>query len=394
MEDLSSQESEKRESPSSVAVDKNERTEHLVAEQALLDTSNKETVESASGDGAHGSNENKKKKTKKKKKKAADTSGNIEVAENTSYEKNRDDNEGHAPSNPQGHSNSSMSMGSAVELKGDCTPVSEASPGRLSAENEITQEGISRRKRKKKKKKKSGITDPVLSTCDNDAHAGNWSDSTSIVAKASEPNKASITEDSQQLRGYKNDIEENNKQSEMTLEGANSNVDSNPISCNQTEANSSCPIEGDFPDIVGDNSLSPVKEKKKKKKKKKQENDSQQPISGTSSGTGTVTENEFVADIEIFSETSTPKEGLSGQKIVKEPRSCLEKAVELTTAGPDSFPPLMQDENLSTAEATTMKGSDFEDTKDSSKKDKAVRKDMDKQDEEPNFANPLLVKEM
>ena len=54
----------------------------------------------------------------------------------------------------------------------------------------------------------------------------------------------------------------------------------------------------------------------------------------------------------------------------------------------------MQDENLGTAEATTMKGSDFEVTKDSSRKDKAVRKDKDKQDEKPNYANHLLVKEM
>lgn len=180
----------------------------------------------------------------------------------------------------------------------------------------------------------------------------------------------------------------------MTREGANSNVDSNPISHNQTEANSSCPIEGDFPDVAGDNSLSPVKKKKKKKKKKKQETDSQPPISATSSGTGTVTENKFVADTEILSGTSTPKDGSS--KIVKEPISCLEKAAELTTAGSDAFPPLMQDENLSTAEATTMKGSDFEVTKDSSRggKNKAGSKDKDKQDEKPNYADPLLVKEM
>ena len=393
MEDLSSQESEKRESQSSVAVDKNERTEPLVGEQASLDTSNKETVESANVDGAHGSTENKKKK-KKKKKKAANASGNIEVAENASYEKNRDESEVYAPSNPQGQSNSSTSMGAAVELV-DCKPVSEASPGLPSAENEIPQESISCTKKKKKKKKRTGIADPALSACDEGAHSGNGSDSTSIVAEASsQPNKTSVTEESHQLSGDRKDIEEKNKRSEMTREGANSNVDSNPISHNQTEANSSRPIEGDFPDVAGDNSLSPVKKKKKKKKKKKQETDSQQPISATSSGTGTVTENEFVTDIEILSGTSTPKEGSSSQKIVKEPISCLEKAAELTTTGSDAFPPLMQDENLSRAEATTMKGSDFEVTKDSSRKNKAGSKDKDKQDEKPNYADPLLVKEM
>ena len=98
MQDLSRQESEKRESLSSVAADKSEGTEHLVGEQPLLDTS-KETVESADGDGAYGSKQNnKKKKKKKKKKKTADASASVEVAENTSYEENRDESEGHAPS--------------------------------------------------------------------------------------------------------------------------------------------------------------------------------------------------------------------------------------------------------------------------------------------------------
>ena len=386
MEDLSRQESEKRESQSSVAADKIEGTEHLVGEQPLLDTS-KETIESADGDGAYGSNQNKKKK--KKKKKTADASASVEVAENTSYEENRDESEGHASSNPQGQSNSSTSMGAAVELI-DCKPVSEASPGLPSAENKIPRESTKKKKKKKKKKRTE-----IASTCDEGAHAGNGSDSTSIVAEASsQPNKTSVTEESRQLSGDRNDIEEKNKHSEMTREGANSNVDSNPISCNHTEVNSSCPMEGDFPDLAEDNSLSPVKKKKKKKKKKKQETDSQQPISETSSGTGTVTENEFVADIEILSGTSTQKEGSPSQKIVKEPTSCLETAGELTTAGSGAFPPLMQDETLGTAEATTMKGSDFEVTKDSSKTDKAGSKDLDKQDEKPNDADPLLVKEM
>ena len=389
MEDLSRQESEKRESESSVAADKSEGTEHLVGEQPLLDTS-KETIESANVDGAYGSNQNKKKK--KKKKKTADASENVKVAENTSYEENRDESEGHAPSNPQTQSNSSTSMGTAVELI-DCKPVSEASSGLPSAENEIPQESISCTKKKKKKKKKKRTE--IASTRDEGAHAGNGSDSTSIVAEASsQPNKTSVTEESHQLSGDRNDIEEKDKHSEMTREGANSNVDSNPISCNQTEANSSCPIEGDFPDLAGDNSLSPVEKKKKKKKKKKQETDSQPPISGTSSGTGTVTENEFVAGNEILSGTLTPRDGLCSQKIVKEPISCLEKAAELTTAGSDAFPPLMQDENLGTAEATTMKGSDFEVTNDSSRKDKAGSKDLDKQEEKPDYANPMLVKEM
>ena len=280
-------------------------------------------------------------------------------------------------------------MGTAVELI-DCKPVSEASPGLPSAENEIPQ-GSTKKKKKKKKKKRTEIA----STRDEGAHAGNGSDSTSIVAEASsQPNKTSVTEESHQLSGDRNDIEEKDKHSEMTREGANSNVDSNPISCNQTEANSSCPIEGDFPDLAGDNSLSPVEKKKKKKKKKKQETDSQPPISGTSSGTGTVTENESVAGNEILSGTLTPRDGSCSQKIVKEPISCLEKAAELTTAGSDAFPPLMQDENLGTAEATTMKGSDFEVTNDSSRKDKAGSKDLDKQEEKPDYANPMLVKEM
>ena len=394
MEDLSRQESEKRESQSSVAADKNEGTEHLVGEQPLLDTS-KETIESANGDGASGSNQNKKKK--KKKKKTADALANVEVAENTSYAKNRDESEGHAPSNLQGQSNSSTSMRAAVEPV-DCKPVSEASPGRPTAENEIPQESISctKKKKKKKKKKKTGIADPVLSTCDEGAHAGNGSDSTSIVAEASsQPNKTSVTEESHQLSGDRNDVEEKTKLSEMTREGANSNVDSNPISCNQqTEANSSCPIERDFPELAEDNSLSHVKKKKKKKKKRKQDNDSQPSISGTSSGTGTVTENEFVADNKILSGTLTRRDGSCRQKIVKEPTSCLEKAAELTTAGSDAFPPLMQDENLGTAEATTMRGIDFEVTKDSNRKDKEGSKDLDKQEEKPNYGNPLLVKEM
>ena len=389
MEDLSRQESEKRESESSVAADKSEGTEHLVGEQPLLDTS-KETIESANVDGAYGSNQNKKKK--KKKKKTADASANVEVAENTSYEENRDESEGHAPSNPQTQSNSSTSMGTAVELI-DCKPVSEASSGLPSAENEIPQESISCTKKKKKKKKKKRTE--IASTRDEGAHAGNGSDSTSIVAEASsQPNKTSVTEESHQLSGDRKDIEEKNKQSEMTREGANSNFDSNPISHNQTEANSSRPIEGDFPDVAGDNSLPPVEKKKKKKKKKKQESDSQPPISGTSSCTGTVTENEFVADNEILSGTLTSRDGSCSQKIVKEPISCLEKAAELTTAGSGAFPPLMQDENLGTAEATTMKGSDFEVTNDSSRKDKAGSKDLDKQEEKPDYANPMLVKEM
>ena len=188
MEDLSRQESEKRESQSSVAADKSEGTEHLVGEQPLLDTS-KETIESANVDGAYGSNQNKKKK--KKKKKTADASANVEVAENTSYEENRDESEGHVQSNPQGQSNSSTSMGAAVELI-DCKPVSEASPGLPSAENEVPQESTKKKKKKKKKKRTE-----VASTCDEGAHAGNGSDSTSIVAEASsQPNKTSVTEES------------------------------------------------------------------------------------------------------------------------------------------------------------------------------------------------------
>ena len=65
MEDLSRQESEKRESQSSVAADKSEGTEHLVGEQPLLDTS-KETIESANVDGAYGSNQRKRRKRKRR----------------------------------------------------------------------------------------------------------------------------------------------------------------------------------------------------------------------------------------------------------------------------------------------------------------------------------------